>query len=173
MLNLMKYTGVIIGTLTLIGCSAFNPPFHPFHTYNDHGTELYPEGYENTVATIDNSPQEVDVPASYHMSAYHHPASPKDVDLQWVHAQSSTGYTIEIAESDKPSVVANSLQLAPKIQRRAEVEYQIGSRTLYKGVYGSYSTMDEAQQALQSLPTALQSNARITSWGSVQSTIGS
>ena len=175
MLAAIKRIGIIIITCSLSACGAFYSNGSPnYSTYNDHATELYPEGYENVGNYTDTSAgtNQVSVPESPHVSAYHPPTRPKDVDHQWVSSQNASDYTIEIAESDKAYSVASSLQKAPSTERKAEVKYQSGERTLYKGVYGTYPTREAAQQALQSLPADIQSDARIKSWSSIQGAVG-
>ena len=175
MLTAIKHAGIIVSVCSLAACSAFSPNNNlNFPSYNDQSTELYPEGYEN-IGNYTDAPSgthEVAVPDSPHVSAYRPPTSSKDVDHQWINSQNENEYTIEIAESDKASTVANSLQKAPASERKAEVEYQSGDRTLYKGIYGTYRTMDSAQAALHALPAEIQSNARIKTWSNVKGAVG-
>jgi septal ring-binding cell division protein DamX len=173
--NSLKYTGIIVSICTLCACSTYNPNgYTNYQTYNDkQGTELYPEGYENTGHYADYpSKQMVQVPESYHVSATHAPVKPKDADHQWVSSQSTSGYTIEVANGEKAAQVASTLLKVPKNERMAEVKYQQGDRTLYKGVYGSYPTKEAAQQAMEALPADVKSSAQIKSWGSVQNDVG-
>lgn len=172
MSNSIKYVGIVVSICTLCACSSFNPNGNTNdQTYTDHGTDLYPEGYENT-SSYPSSKQPVYVPESYHVSAYHSPAKPKDVDQQWVGSQNANDYTIEVAEGDQPANVAKTLLKVPKTERQAEVKYQQGDKTFYKGVYGSYPTKEAAEQALQKLPYDVKPNAQIKSWGSVQGNMG-
>lgn len=167
----IKYVGIVVSICTLCACSSFNPNgYTNYQTYTDHGTDLYPEGYENTANYADYpaSKQPVSIPDSYHVSAYHAPVKPKDVDHQWVSSQNAHGYTIEVAEGTEPANVAKTLLKVPKTERQAEVKYQQGDKTYYKGVYGSYSTKEAAEQALQTLPDDVKSTARVKSWESVQ-----
>lgn len=171
MLSTIKHVTVLVSVCSLVACSTFNT--NGYSTYNDHGTELYPEGYESVGHYTESSPQSgpVSVPESPHVSAYHPPIRPKDVDHQWISQQNKNDYTIEIAESDKAASVASSLQKTPAAERKAEVSYQSGDKTLYKGVYGTYPTIEAAQQALQTLPADVQSNAQIKHWGNIQGTL--
>lgn len=175
MLNSVKNTVIILSISSLCACTTYNPGGYTtsLPSTPDHGTELYPEGYETT-GYSSNYPGkgQVSVPESYHVSAYHPPEPSKNVDHQWVSSQSASGYTIEVDDSDKASSVANTLLKAPKDERKAEVKYQQGEKTLYKGVYGSYPTQEAAQQALQKLPSDLQQKANVKSWGSIQGTLG-
>ena len=173
MLNFVRNTVLGISISSLCACATYNPGGYTtsLPSSTDHGTELYPEGYENTGSSSDYH-QQVSVPDSYHVSTYHPPEKSKNVDEQWVAGQNATGYTIEVADGDKASSVANTLLQAPKNERKAEVKYQQGDKTLYKGVYGTYPTAEAAQQALQTLPTDLQQKASVKSWGTIQSTIG-
>ena len=86
--------------------------------------------------------------------------------------QNAQGYTIELADGDKAAQVAGALYKAPKNQRTAEVKYQQGGKTYYKGLYGSYPSYDAAQQALSTLPADVKQKAGIKSWGSVQHGVG-
>ncbi len=176
MWNSIKYTSIFISICTLCACSTYNSPSgYPSYRPNmDHGTELYPEGYENTgnYADYPLQKQPVSVPESYHVSATHAPVKPKDIDHQWIRSQNASNYTIEVADGDKPANVANTMLKVPKNDRMAEVKYQQGDKTLYKGVYGSYPTKEAAEQALQQLPADVKSNAQIKSWSSVQSVVG-
>lgn len=174
MSNSIKYAGIIAAICTLCACSSFNPNgYTNYQTYKENGTDLYPEGYENTSYYPDYPPSKrpVFIPESYHVSTLHAPTKSKDVDHQWVSTQNNNGYTIEVAESTEAATVAKTLMKMPKTERQAEVKYQIGNNTFYKGIYGSYPTRSAAEAALQQLPGDVKSNAKITSWGSVQSLI--
>jgi septal ring-binding cell division protein DamX len=134
---------------------------------------LYPEGYENvgTYGYQTEYKKEVVVPESYHVGAYHSPSLPKDVDKTWVSNQSSTGYTIELADDEKASHVAGVLQKAPKNERMAEVKYQRDGKAYYKGLYGTYPTQEAAEDALKALPDEVKQGAGIKNWGSVQQSV--
>jgi septal ring-binding cell division protein DamX len=145
-------------------------------------TMLYPEGYENPVndTTIyDTTPLPssqapitsttgVVVPETYHVSSTHGPAAVHDVDQQWVNQQNPSHYTIELAESDKASQVASVLSQAPKHARTAEVQTNKHGQTYYTGVYGTYANKEEAESALNALPSDIKRNANIESWSQVQ-----
>jgi septal ring-binding cell division protein DamX len=111
---------------------------------------------------------EVSVPESYHVGQYQSPVSFKDRDRNWVTSQNAQGYTIELADDEKPAVVAKKLYNAPKNDRRAQIKYQRGGKSYYKGLYGTYNTPAEAQKALESLPDDVKKSAGVTSWGNVQ-----
>jgi septal ring-binding cell division protein DamX len=91
------------------------------------------------------------------------PVKAKDSDQQWVSAQPTNAYTIELARDVKASRVANVLYQAPKNERMAEVASASG----YVGVYGSYQTAEEAQRAYAALPESIRTEAKIKSWGEV------
>jgi septal ring-binding cell division protein DamX len=173
MSNSFKYAGIIISICSLGACSMYNPSGYNSSPYNQ-GTELYPEGYENTGNYSDypGPKQPVSVPESYHVNAYHAPAMSKDVDHQWVSGQNATAYTIEVAEGEQPAEVASALMKTPKSDRSAQIKYQQGDTTRYKGIYGSYKTMQDAEIALQKLPDDVKARAQIKSFGSVQQTMG-
>ncbi|KTD04261.1 SPOR domain-containing protein [Fluoribacter gormanii] len=110
----------------------------------------------------------VNVPDSYHVGELHSPVSFKDRDQTWVNSQNPQGYTIELAEGDKASQVAQVLYKAPKKDRMAQIKYERDGKTRYKGVYGTYGTAEEAQKALNSLPPEIKSSASVINWGNVQ-----
>ncbi|KTD67904.1 MULTISPECIES: hypothetical protein [Legionella] len=112
--------------------------------------------------------REVSVPNSYHVGELHSPVSFKDRDQTWVNSQNPQAYTIELTEGDKASHVAQVLYKAPKKNRMAQVKYDQDGKTRYKGVYGTYSTSEEAQKALNSLPPELKGGASVVNWSSVQ-----
>ncbi|MFI4919644.1 MAG: SPOR domain-containing protein, partial [Legionellales bacterium] len=113
--------------------------------------------------------QGVVVPESYHVGAYHSPVSFKDMDQSWVSRQNPQGYTIEIADDAKASEVARKLYNTPKNDRMAQVQYQRNGRVYYKGVYGTYSSSDAAQKALDALPPDIKQGAGVKTWSSIQS----
>lgn len=123
----------------------------------------YGYNYESSETT-----KQVTVPDSYHVGAYHSPASAKNKDTSWVSDQNPGGYTIQIAEDEKPSQVAKKLYQLPKNDRTAEIQSQRGGKVYYKGLYGSYSTQEEAQKALSALPDEIKQGAGVRKWGSVQ-----
>jgi len=132
-------------------------------------TMLYPEGYDAVgggmpVVQKPIPSSNVVVPQSYHVGMGH-PESSKHADKNWVDTQNPQGYTIELANSDKASRVANVLYKAPKTERTAEVKAYNGS---YKGLYGSYPTYEAAQAQLNSLPDDLKQNADIKTWSNIQ-----
>jgi len=114
----------------------------------------------------------VDVPDSYHVGAYRSPQRAKDSDRNWVVNQNPQGYTIEVADDQKPAAVAGKLYRMPKNNRMGEVRYQRNGSAYYKGLYGSYSSQEEAQKALDALPPDLKQGAGVKTWGSVQSHVG-
>lgn len=130
--------------------------------YNNAGNAGY--GYQTQQPR-----EEVTVPDSYHVGSIHSPMSAKDRDKAWVSSQSPQGYTIEVADDEKPSAVAGKLYQLPKQNRMAEIKYQRNGKAYYKGVYGSYGSEEEAKKALESLPDNVKHQAGIKNWGSVQS----
>ena len=176
MITKTKLITLTVCLASLSACGTFNNGAYD-STYNSYssqaGTQLYPEGYENAAAYTNTVPEkkEVVVPESYHVGTYQSPTSFKDRDSSWVSSQNPQGYTIELANGEKPAEVAGVLQKAPKTERMAEVKYQNQGKAYYKGIYGSYPSFDAAQQALNSLPEDIRKSADVKTWGSVQSSV--
>ncbi len=142
-----------------------------YQTYHYDAPPLYPDGYDNTPVYMDEPSQNVVVPESYHVSSYQAPTPAKDLDRTWVNSQNPQAYTIQLADDEKASRVANTLQKAPKNEHMAEVKYQRGGKAYYKGLYGSYPSAEAAQQALSDLPADIKQDAGIQTWGSVQQSV--
>jgi septal ring-binding cell division protein DamX len=105
---------------------------------------------------------------SYHVSAGSAPRSFKDRDETWVASQNPEGYTIQIANGDRASVVAGELNKAPKSDRKAQVKYMQDGKVQYKGLYGSYENEKAAQDAFNALPQDVKQKASISNWKQVQ-----
>ena len=159
----------------LSGCTsqtAYTPETTTYQPYHYEDTQVYPEGYESiSYSGVSQEKKEVMVPETYHVGAYHSPTPHTNRDRDWVNTQSPQNYTIELADGDKASDVANALYKAPKSERMAEVKYQRGGKVYYKGLYGSYPSQEAAQQALEALPNDIKEKAGVKSWGSVQSNV--
>lgn len=173
MLTKRKILVVSFSMMALSSCTSdYFGGYDAYQTNTNQGSMLYPEGYDSTVTVVDvPQKQAVVVPETYHVSAYHSPAPPKDVDRNWIDGQNPQNYTIELADGDKPSVVAGAMSKTPKNERMAEIKYQHNGKSYYKGLYGSYSNYDEAQQALNALPEDVKKGAGIKSWSNVQQTV--
>ncbi len=166
------------GTLVIISLSAFNlcscmvtdnegySPSYQMYSYDNNS--LYPQNTQFNDSDRYNNGQIVNVPNSYHVGEYHSPVSFKDRDRTWVHDQNPQSYTIELAEGDKASQIAQKLYKAPKNDRMAQVKYQANGKPYYKGVYGTYPDAASAQKALDTLPEDIKQGASIKSWSSVQ-----
>ena len=135
----------------------------------------YSYGYDNYAPNEEASmnTEGVTVPETYHVGSDYAPVPAKDRDRTWVSAQNPEGYTIEIADGDKASQVASKLYQAPKKERMAEVQYYRNGGQYDKGLYGSYSSYEAAQQALDALPENLKQQAGVKSWREVQGAVGS
>ncbi|MBN9231577.1 MAG: hypothetical protein BGO90_04655 [Legionella sp. 40-6] len=127
-----------------------------------------PDDRSNYKYTYESSNQQVVVPDSYHVGQVRSPVRFQERDQVWVSSQSPKAYTIELAESNKPAQVARVLYNAPKNNRMAQVRSQRFGKIYYKGVYGSYNTAAEAQQAMESLPAEIRQHAVVKSWSSIQ-----
>ena len=178
-----KKIGLLVCTLSLSACGMMKPDgkasyYSPYSFgQSDHTATapLYPDGYDNTSGgayTPGSRERVVTVPESYHVSTESAPASFKDREKTWVGRQSPQNYTIQLDDSEKASAVASTLQKAPKDARRAEVKYNRSGEQHYRGVYGTYSSYEAAQKAMTNLPSDLKQNAKVKTWGSVQSTTG-
>ncbi len=178
MLTKTRIVCVSLCAVSLTACmSGGQPNYGNYQPYDYQTTPLYPEGYDNTVVysspydTRYESKQDVVVPESYHVGAYQSPTPSKDLDKNWVNSQNPMGYTIQIADDEKASHVASTLQKAPKSEHMAEVKYQRDGKAYYKGLYGTYPNYDAASKALGSLPDDVKQNAGIKTWGSVQQNV--
>lgn len=152
---------------------AYNPYPDDYRMYSGYQS---PESYQNPYrnyryADSEYRPVEsttVQVPETYHVGSYHSPVSFKERDQAWVASQNGQGYTIQISEGSEAAAVAQALNNAPKNDRRAQVSYERGGKRYYKGVYGSFNSLQDAQKALDTLPETVRSSARIKNWSSIQ-----
>jgi septal ring-binding cell division protein DamX len=172
MKNKTRITSICLCVIGLSACTASkvttDTAYQPY-TYHYDSPNYYPETYE--ASTMYYAPMEkkaVEVPDSYHVGSSYAPTPHRNVDKQWVNSQSAQSYTIEVADGEKPSQVANTLHKAPKDQRTAEVRYQREGKAYYKGLYGTYPTYEAAQQALSKLPADVKDKAGIKTWGTLQ-----
>lgn len=158
------------GCVSVDGSEPSHQPYQPYsynemqyYSQSDYMTgdyASYNEVYPRSQASV---------PDSYHVGASHSPQSAKNRDRDWVTTQNPQSYTIEVADDEKPSQVAKKLYQIPKNDRMAEIKYQRGGKTYYKGLYGSYASEDEARKALNSLPEEVKKGAGIQNWQQVQS----
>lgn len=158
-----------ICALTLTACTVDESTYQYYPIYYNN-TQPYTMYDYNTV-NYDykyNEKQDVVVPESYHVGELHSPVSFKDRDQNWVNGQDPNGYTIELVDGDKASRVAQVLYKAPKNNRMAQVKYERDGKEYYRGVYGSYTSSDEAQKALNALPPEIKNSASIKNWSNVQ-----
>lgn len=186
----MNSQKILIFCVGISGClSACQTTQRPGHGYEDNSYFMESEEtlrpynivyagssslmYETAVETgMDNTTEhEVVVPESYHVGSHHAPVPHHERDKTWVSSQSPQSYTIEIADSEKPSEVAKQLFSAPKKEHTAEVEYYHNGMVHYKGLYGSYPNYDAAQKALETLPSDLKQKAGIKSWQTIQESV--
>lgn len=169
-----KWKCIVLGISALNLCSCMvtdNEGYSPsYQSYAYDNSQLYPQinySYERSYRYA-TSGQMVTVPDSYHVGEYHSPVSFKDRDKTWVSSQNPQGYTIEVAEGEKASQVAQKLYKTPKNDRMAQVKYQANGKPYYKGVYGNYPDAASAQKALDALPAEVKQGASVKNWGAVQ-----
>ena len=172
--NKAKYIIAGLCVINLSSCVIYdntsNVPAYQTYTYDN--SQLYPQDYNANDLNYRYSSSQgsgtVAVPDSYHVGQFHSPVSFKDRDKTWASGQNPQGYTIEIAEGDKASQVAQKLYKAPKSDRMAQLKYENNGKAYYKGVYGSYPDAASAQKALDALPPEIKQGAGVKNWGSVQ-----
>lgn len=173
----IKLLTVGICVAGLSSCMVYEDSYTPaYQSYTYDNTQLYPQADYRWVSYGYQGQQPVNggtvtVPDSYHVGEYHSPVSFKDRDKNWVSSQNPQGYTIEVADEEKASSVAQKLYKAPKNDRMAQVKYQRNGKVYYKGVYGTYDSPEAAQKALDSLPPEIKQGAGVKNWGSVQGTM--
>lgn len=155
-----------ISACTMMGTSKYEP--YPVYTYDPYQPNTMMNYNRVPYDSSYSQKQEVVVPDSYHMSEVRSPVSFKDRDQTWVNSQNPQGYTIELAEGDKASKVAQVLYKAPKNDRMAQVHYVRDGKTHYKGVYGTFTSAEEAQKALNALPSEIKNSAAVIHWSNVQ-----
>ncbi|AMP89487.2 SPOR domain-containing protein [Legionella pneumophila] len=172
MMNIrIKYIVLGIGIMNISSCMVYEDTYttrYQIYTYDYN--QMYPQAdyHGRDYYYGSQSGQSVVVPDSYHVGEYHSPVSFKDRDRNWVNSQNPQGYTIQIADDEKASYVAQKLYKAPKNDRMAQVKYYQNGKTYYKGLYGTYDSPDAAQKALESLPPEIKQGAGIKNWGSIQ-----
>lgn len=168
----IKLLVVLVNAVGLSSCTMNNDENYSYTTsymYKDN-QPLTTTSYADYNLT-QRAEHKVVVPDSYHVGQYRSPVSFKDRDKTWVSSQSPHSYTIEIADGEQAAQVAQKLYKAPKSDRMAQVQYNKDGKAYYKGVYGSYSTSDDAQKAMDALPAEVKQGANIKTWGSVQNNL--
>lgn len=137
-----------------------NPPIN---------TQEYDTSFDTYHQNTDSSTPAVVVPQSYHLGGITNtPTAAKDEDKQWVEERNPNNYTIQIRKDNKASQVANTLQKMPKTERSVEVRSRSGD---YLGLYGNYSSQEEAEKELNNLPSDVKEHAKIKKWHSVQTEV--
>lgn len=143
------------------------PAYSPNDTSQLYLQDTFNEtNYKYTNPTV--SKKGVVVPESYYIGERRSPVSFHDQDEAWINSQNPEAYTIELAEGDKASAVAEVLYKAPKKDRMAQVKSERNGKEYYRGVYGTFSNAAEAQKALDELPSDMKEKALIKNWGSLQ-----
>lgn len=157
---------------TLSACGVYNTPHtmpYPMYQYPIYTTQNFDQ--EEPYSYGPNASRQIIVPETYHMGSTSSPLSHKNQDRSWIEGQNPRNYTIQLDENEKASAVANTLQRTPKNERMAEVGYQRGNKTHYKGLYGSYPSYEAAQSAMELLPADVKAGARVESWEKVHQSI--
>jgi hypothetical protein len=174
MFNNPGFLTVCILSAGLTACASHEANYQNFQSYyTSYGYQPYQYqdiGYYRSDYSNGYSESTVTVPDSHYAGSYRSPTSHKDMDRNWVNSQNPKSYTIQIGESEKASQIAGRLYKAPKSDRSAEIKYNRDGRSYYKGVYGSYNNLDDAQKALNNLPAEIKQGADIKPWSSVQET---
>lgn len=175
--NTIKFLIIGLCTINLSSCMTYDETNHyAYEAYAYDESHFYSQDYTqfNTFSYPNQEPRVrpvVSVPDSYHVGEYHSPVASKDIDRTWVSGQNPQGYTIEVANGDKASQVAQKLYKAPKSDRMAQVKYHQNGKVYYKGLYGSYQSAEEAQKALDALPPEIKQGAGVKNWGAVQGSL--
>lgn len=112
--------------------------------------------------------QRVSVPHSYHFSGGNSPRTHKNRDANWAQSQNPNAYTIQLSSGEKASTVAKDIATTPKFERAAQIKYEQNGRKYYRGVYGTYSSREEAEKAMQRLPSNVRQKAAIKNWSRIQ-----
>ena len=105
---------------------------------------------------------------SYHFSNNTSPKSHKQRDTEWINSQNPNGYTIELAEDEKPASVAKQLFKTPKQERMAQYKHQKNGKTVHTGIYGSFNDSESAEKALAKLPADVREKAKVKKFGNAQ-----
>lgn len=130
--------------------------------YNNYIPTTSEQGGERNYSA---EPRKVTVPDSSFFTGRATPVSHEALDSEWVQQQNPNSYTIEVASDEKPAAVADVLQQIPKLARTAQIQQD----NKYTGVYGSYSSQEEAQSAFNKLPANIRRKAKIKQWEHVRS----
>lgn len=170
MLSKIRHLGLFLGISTITACTSYSTSNYQPYQYSIEYTERYLTEYQSSPYVPDEyeASKSVAVPESYHIGPNHSPISHQNLDKAWINKQKPEDYTIELADGDKAAEVANTLYKAPKSDRVAEIKYQKDGKTYYKGLYGSYPSLEAAQQALSTLPDEVKQKAGVQTWSSVQ-----
>lgn len=175
MIKKIKSTVIFSCMLGLSSCimnkGTYENLYYPASTYDAgllyaNNNYLLPDPANSSDNTY--SLNKVQVPDTYHLSESHTPVSFRDRESTWVRNQNGQAFTIELAEGEKASQIAQILYKTPKNNRTAQIAFKKWGKTYYRAVYGSYNTAEEAQNVLDSLPGELKSNASVKNWNSVQ-----
>jgi hypothetical protein len=178
MSNSLKVIFMTIAALSLGACSsAFQEAMYTersdynysYYGNHDSNSNYYSGNYSNNQSgSSDGGAKPVHVPQSYHVGNYNSPVSHKKRDRSWVNRQNPNSYTIKVAEDQKPANVAKKLHGVPRDQRAAQIRTQRNGKPSYTGVYGTYNSVESAQQALNNLPRNVKKNAKVKNWRDVQ-----
>jgi hypothetical protein len=176
--NNIRFAIVGLSVLSMSACTLVDNQtsenlYYPAYASYDNSQLYMQSNYGNSSSNYKYNysiqpPRDVIVPDSYHVGDMRSPTSFHERDEEWVRSQSPQAYTIELANGEKASKVAQALYKAPKQNRMAQVKYQRNGKNYYSGVYGSYKDAADAQKALSSLPADLRNGATVKSWSSVQ-----
>lgn len=147
--------------------------YYDYNSYYDERAnidyrQVNQQDYVNSSNSYYYNTPNITVPNSYHTSGGSQVRSHKSRDKNWAQTQNGNDYTIQLDNNAKASSVAKTLTKAPRQYRKAQIRYQKNGQSRYTGVYGSYKSKKEAQQAYEKLPSDLKSQANIKKWNSIQ-----
>lgn len=157
---------LMMAGLAIAGCTRETYDFTPYNTHYSDTEMLYESGYI-VRDSGESMPYQSESMSAVPLRSAIVPTTtevkvviPQGDDV-WVSEQPKTAYTIELIQDSQPAVVANQLLRAPTSGHHAFYRYVKNGTTHYLGLYGSYTTHEAAQVAMDALPDQLKMRATI------------